>query len=175
MRPPLSIGRLSGSVSDRALSPVAASSCSRAAYPARHCCNVTIFSRRALALGPRLGPALALQLPEIARVRAVDVPLQRGQAGWGVAPVPRIHRPELAPVDGEQLPPEEVQPPAEQKELPAHALQRLGVIPPEVGDGLEVRGEPPQEPDQLEVPMGLLLQPPTGPDPVEIPIEVEPE
>src|SRR5207244_9791478 len=71
--------------------------------------NVGLEGLGARALRTHLGRILALQLAQVASDRPVDVPLQRGQAGRGVAPVPGIDRPEFAAVDGEQRAPKEVE------------------------------------------------------------------
>ena len=130
---------------------------------------------RARPVGAGLGRILALELSEVAGDRVVDVPLQRGQAGRGIAPVAGIDRSELTAIDRQQLPAEEVEAPAEQDELPAHSLQGRRMVPAEIGDGLEVRGEPPQEPHQFDVAVGLLLQPAAGANAVEVAVQVEPE
>jgi hypothetical protein len=116
-----------------------------------------------------------LQVPQIPRNRLVDLPLELDQFGRRKTPVPRIHRPKLASIDGQQLAAKKPQAPAEENELPAHALQRLGVVAAEVRDRLEIRRQAPQEPDQLDVAVRLLFQPPAGAEAVEVAVEVEPQ
>jgi hypothetical protein len=86
----------------------------------------------------------------------------------GVTPVAGIHRPDLAVVDREQLAAEQVEPSAQHDELPAHPLERRGVIAAEVRDGLEVRREPRQQPHQLDVPVRLVFQSSTRADAVQV-------
>lgn len=49
------------------------------------------------------------------------------------------------------------------------------MVATEIRDGLEVGAEPSQQPHQLDIALGLLLEPPAGADPVEVAIEVEPQ
>ena len=87
--------------------------------------------------------------------------------------VPRVDRPELAPVDGQQLAPEQLQLAAEHRELPRHRPQRLEIVLPEIRDGLEVRCQLAQQPDHFHIPLTLRFQQPAGPNPMQITIQVE--
>ena len=49
----------------------------------------------------------------------------------------------------------------------------MAVVATEIGDGLEVGLQVPQQPDHLDVAMGLGFEPPTGPDPVKVTVDVE--
>ena len=76
-------------------------------------------------------------------------------------------------VDRQQLPAEQVELPAQQHEFAEHRLESCAVVAPEIGDGLEVRLQVPQQPDHFEVATGLRLQPPARPHPIQIAIDVE--
>jgi hypothetical protein len=76
-------------------------------------------------------------------------------------------------VDGEQLAAEQVQLTAQQHELAEHGAEGLAVVTPEVSDRLEVGLQVPQQPDHLNVAVGLGFEPPAGPDPVEVTVDVE--
>jgi hypothetical protein len=47
------------------------------------------------------------------------------------------------------------------------------VIAPEIGNGFEVGLQVPQQPDRLDIAVGLRLQASAGPNPVEITVELE--
>ena len=68
---------------------------------------------------------------------------------------------------------EQAQPAAEHDELAAHRPDGLAVVLPEVGDGLEVRRQPPGQPHHLHIAPRLPLQPPAGLHPVEVAVEIE--
>jgi hypothetical protein len=84
-----------------------------------------------------------------------------------------VDRAKLAAVDGQQLPAEQVQFAAQQRELPAHGLERLQIVLAEIGDGFEVRRQFAQEPDQFHVPMALGFEQATGAEPMQITVEIE--
>jgi transposase len=52
-------------------------------------------------------------------------------------------------------------------------LEPSAVVAPEVGDGLEVGLQVPQQPDHLDVAAGLGFQPPAGAHPVQVAVDVE--
>jgi hypothetical protein len=76
-------------------------------------------------------------------------------------------------VDRQQLAAIEVEPSAQQHELAEDGAKRRPIVAPKVGDGLEVRFQSPQQPDDLDVAMTLRLQPPARSDPVQIAVDVE--
>ena len=53
------------------------------------------------------------------------------------------------------------------------ARKAAAIVAPEVGDGLEVRLQGSQQPDDLDVAMAFGLQPPARPHPVQIAVDVE--
>ena len=63
--------------------------------------------------------------------------------------------------------------PAQIDELAAGRPDRRAVVLPEVGDGLEVRRQPPGQPHQLDVALGLPLQPPARRDLVDVAVDVD--
>ncbi|SKY84766.1 Uncharacterised protein [Mycobacteroides abscessus subsp. massiliense] len=110
---------------------------------------------------------------QVARDAGLDLLDPALQLGRGVVPVAVVHRLELAAVDRDHGLGEQLQPPAQQHELPAGRLDCRSVVAAEVGDGLEVRHQPAGQPHQLQVALGLPLQPPARRDPVQIAVEVD--
>ena len=80
---------------------------------------------------------------------------------------------DLRPVNGHQFRPDQVHRLAHPDEQLEQAFQRLPVPAAEFRDGLVVRMEPLQQPDDFDVPVRLPFQLPTGPHAVEIAIEVQ--
>ena len=112
----------------------------------------------------------ALQVPGQLLVRLPDERAQRGPREVAVLVVDRldaraVHRQELAA--------EQVEPSAQDHELPEHGPEGGAVVASEVGDGLEVRLQAPDEPDHLDVAVRLGLQAPAGSHPVEVAVDVE--
>ena len=66
---------------------------------------------------------------------------------------------ELGPVERDLAASEQPKAAAQEDELAAGVADRLSVVTPEVGQGLEVRRELAGKPDQLEIAAGLLLEP----------------
>ena len=77
------------------------------------------------------------------------------------------------PSTAKQFAPEQVEPLAQQRELAKHRLERGAIVGAEIGDGLEVRLQRPQQPDDLDVAMAFGLQPAARPHPVEIAVDVK--
>ena len=73
----------------------------------------------------------------------------------------------------QQFAAEQVYLPAEQYEMAEHCAKRVAVIAAEVGNRLEVRLQVPQQPDHLDIAVGLAFQPSAGPDPIEVAVDVE--
>jgi hypothetical protein len=86
-----------------------------------------------------------------------------------------VHRLELAAVDRHQRLLEQPDLPAQLHELAAGLADAGAVVATEVGDRLEVRGEPPREPDQLEVALRLALKASARGQAVEVAVNVDPE
>lgn len=114
-----------------------------------------------------------LQRVEVALDALLDLPLARIDLGWRDVAIPVVDRLELAAIDGHDGL-------REQLELPAHADEALAdvadarcVVVTEVGNGLEVRGEPASEPHQLDVASRLAFQAPAGLDAVQVAVDVE--
>ena len=121
----------------------------------------------------RLGPIGAVERREIpgnARVDLGQAPLELG--GREVL-VPIVDGLELAAVDGHQRLGKEIQPAAQHDELAAHSADGRPVVLAEVGDGLEVGGEPPGEPHQLDIALRFALEPPARLDAVQIAVDIQ--
>ena len=84
-----------------------------------------------------------------------------------------VHRLDPRAVYRQQLAAEQVQLPAQQHELTEHRTEGLAVVAAEIGDGLEVGLQMPQQPDHLDVAVGLGFKPPAGSDPIEVAVDVE--
>ena len=80
---------------------------------------------------------------------------------------------ELAPVDGDDSPGEQVELAAQHDELRAGRADRRHVVAAEVGDRLEVRHQAASQPHQLEVALGLPLEPAARLDAVEIAVKID--
>src|SRR3984893_2758388 len=108
-----------------------------------------VFHARAAARSAFLDIAL-VQPPQIVGqppVGRADEILQRVPREVAILVVDRldpgsVHRQQLASV--------EVKPPAKQRELTEHGPEGCAIVAPKVGDGLEVRLQAPEQPDQLD-------------------------
>jgi hypothetical protein len=76
-------------------------------------------------------------------------------------------------VDRQQLSAEQVELPTQQDKFAEYRAESRAVVAPEIGDGLEVRLQVPQQPDHFEVATGLRFQPPARTHSVQIAVDVE--
>lgn len=76
-------------------------------------------------------------------------------------------------IDRQKLSPEQIELPAQDDELAKRLPEGRPVHAAEIGDGAEVRLPVPQQPDDLDVAMGLCHQPPAGSHPVDVAVHVE--
>jgi hypothetical protein len=88
-------------------------------------------------------------------------------------PITPVDRFELAAIDSDQRIAKQVQAPAQKHKLPAHPPDRLAIVAPEVRNRLEVRAQPPRQPDQFHITLGLAFQAAAGLYAVQIPVDVE--
>jgi hypothetical protein len=84
-----------------------------------------------------------------------------------------VDRLDAGSVDRQQLATVEVEPAAQQHELAEHRFEGAAIVASEVRDRLEVGLEAAQQPDDLDIALGLPLQPPTRSNPVQIAVDVE--
>ncbi len=70
-----------------------------------------------------------------------------------------VHRLDPGAVDREQFAAKQIQLTAEQHELAEDRAEGVAVVAAEVGDGLEVGLQVPQQPDHLDVAVGLGFEP----------------
>ena len=84
-----------------------------------------------------------------------------------------VDRLDARPVHRQQFAPEQVEPLAQQRELAKHRFEGGAVVGAEIGDGLEVRLQRPQQPDDLDVAMAFGFQPAARPHAVEIAVDVK--
>ena len=77
------------------------------------------------------------------------------------------------PIHGQKLAPEQIELAAEHNELTKHSAESLAIVCAEIGDGLEVRLQGTQQPDDFDVAMTFGFQPPARPHAVEITVDVE--
>ena len=121
-----------------------------------------IFSARFLTREP---PVCALG--GIALVEPLQIVVELGvgqfdelrQRRAGEVAVLVVDRLDPGAVHRQQFAAEQVQLTAQQHELAEHRAEGVAVVAPEIGDGLEVRLQVPQQPDHLDVAMGLGFQP----------------
>ena len=83
-----------------------------------------------------------------------------------------VDRLDAGSLDRQQLAAVQVEASAQQYEL-RNTARNAARLSPEIGDGLEVRFQSPQQPEDLDVAMTLRLQPPARSDPVQIAVDVE--
>jgi hypothetical protein len=84
-----------------------------------------------------------------------------------------VDRLDAGAVDSQQLTAEQVELPTEEHEGPKHRPEGGTVVTPESGNGLEVRLQPSEQPDHLDVAVRLGYQAPARAHPVEIAVDVE--
>ena len=126
-------------------------------------------------------PPLARPVRDVAMVEPLEIVLQslvgrtdeRAQRRAGEVAILVVDRLDARPVDRQQLAAVKVEPAAQQHELAEHRFEGGAIVAPEVGDGLEVGLQAAQQPDDLDIALGLPLQPPARPNPVEIAVDVE--
>jgi len=106
------------------------------------------------------------------RDAGVDLLHPPGDLGDRVILVAVVHRFELAAVDRNNGTGKELEPTAKPDKLPAHRPDRLAVVLAEVGNRLEVRREPPDQPHQLDIALCFPFEPPARLNAVEIAVEV---
>ena len=94
-------------------------------------------------------------------VGAADELSQRRAGEVAILVVDRL---DAGSVDRQQLAAVQVEASAQQYELAEHGAKRRAIVAPEIGDGLEVRFQSPQQPEDLDVAMTLRLQPPARSD-----------
>jgi hypothetical protein len=75
------------------------------------------------------------------------------------------------PIHGQEFPAEQLQLAAQQNEFAEHQAEGFAVVAAEIGDGLEVGLQVPQQPTHLDIAMGLSFQPSAGADPVQVTAE----
>ena len=129
-------------------------------------------------LDPRAGCSV---LGDIALVEALQIVVKLGvshfdelcQGRAGEVAVLVVDRLDPGAIHGQQLSAEQLQLAAKQHELAEDRAESLAVVAPEIGNGLEVGLQMPQQPDHLNVAMGLSLQPAARSNPVEVAVDVK--
>jgi len=114
----------------------------------------------------------AVQRPQVSRDAGVDLLHPPGDLGHRVVLVAIVHRFELAAVDRDHRSGEQAQLAAELHKLTTHRPDRRAIVLAEVGNRLEVRGEPPDQPHQLDIALRFPFQPPARLEAVEVAVEV---
>jgi hypothetical protein len=93
-------------------------------------------------------------------------------SGLGEVPVPRVDGLELAAVDRNAGLAEQLKASAQHHELTADLADRLTIVFPEVGYGLEVRHQAAGQPHQLDVALALPFQAPARLHPIEVSVDI---
>ena len=96
-----------------------------------------------------------------------------GQRCAGEIAVLVVDRLDPRAVHRQQLAAEQIQLLAEQHELAEHRAEGLAVIAAEIGDGLEVGLQVPQQPDHLDIAVGLGFQPAARADAVQVAVNIQ--
>ncbi len=96
-----------------------------------------------------------------------------GQRGAGEVAVLVVDRLDAGAIHRQQFATEQIQLTAQQHELPKDRAERFAVTAAEIGDGLVVRLQVTQQPNDFDVAMGLGFQTATGSDAVQITVDVE--
>src|SRR5216683_1439615 len=114
----------------------------------------------------------AIQRREVPRDAGVDLLQPLADLGHREVLVAIVHRFELATVDRNNGTREEFEPTAKLDEPSANRSDRLPIVLAEVGDRLEVRRQPPDQPHQLDIALRFPFEPPARLNAVEIAVEV---
>jgi hypothetical protein len=114
-----------------------------------------------------------IELLQVLRNALLDQPHPRLHLARREVAIAVVDRLELAAVDRHRRLAEQTPTPAQHDELAADVLDRRTVLRSKVGQRLEVRGQPPYQPHQLEVATRFPLQPARGLDPVQVAVEVD--
>jgi hypothetical protein len=91
------------------------------------------------------------------------------QRSFGKIPVFVVDRLDTGAVNCQQLAPKQFEAPAQDHELPENLFEGGAIVIPKIGDGLEIRLQAAQQPNDLDVVMGLGFQPPARAHPVQMP------
>jgi hypothetical protein len=129
--------------------------------PGRAAAAYTLLAVGGIERGEILGRAL-LQLGEA-----------RPDFAAGEVLVTGVHALEFAAIDRRQRPSEQAEIATDHDELRAGRADRQAVVATEVGDGLEVRGQSPSQPHQLDIASAFALQPAAGLDAVEVAVHIQ--
>ncbi len=96
-----------------------------------------------------------LEITRQAFVACFHLPLQFGLRD---VPVPAVHGLDSGAVHRDQLTPEQVQFPTKPNKFPEHLTECRPVVATEIGDRLEIRRQPAQQPDHFQIAMALRLE-----------------
>src|SRR6266851_3837170 len=110
---------------------------------------------------------------QVTRDAGVDLLHPPDDLGHRVLLVAILHRFELAAVDRNNGTSEELEPTAKLDELSAHRPDRRAIVLAEVGNRLEVRRQPPDQPHQFDIALRFSFQPPARLKAVEVAVEVD--
>ena len=136
-------------------------------------CDLRLKTSHGVRPGADIVRIRLVHLVEIAVETVVDtlqIPLQFGLCEVAVTVV---HCLDTRAINSDQLAPVQVKVAAQPYERPKYLPEFFSIVTPELRDRLEVRRQPPKQPDRIEVAMRLRLQPPTRPNTVQIPVDVE--
>jgi transposase len=97
-----------------------------------------------------------------------------GERSTGEVAVLVVDRLDARTVKRHELAPEQVELAAHLNEFPKYRLEGGTVVPAEIGDGLEVRLQVPQQPDDLDIAVGLGFQAPARANSVQVVFETGP-
>ena len=127
---------------------------------------------------PRAARRLFRRVPLVEALEVIRQPFVGGleeslQRIAGEVAILVVDRLDPRAVHGQQFSAEQIEPLAQQREGAKHRLERGAIVGAEIGDGLEVWLQRPQQPDDLDVAMAFGFQPPARPHAVEITVDVK--
>ena len=143
---------------------------------------LTPLPNRGYLLSQVLDPRAACwALRGIALVEALKIVLELGVGGFdelgqgrpGEIAILVVDRLDPRAIHCEQLPAKQVQLATEEHKFSEHMAEGISVVAPKVSDRLEVWLQVPQQPDHLDIAMGLSLQPAARSHPVQIAVNVK--
>ena len=135
-----------------------------------------IFSARFLTREPPVAALGGIALVEPLKI-IVELGVgefdELGQRRAGEIAILVVDRLDPRAVHRQQLSTEQVQLPAQQHELAEHRAEGVAVVAAEIGDGLEVGLQVTQQPDHLDIAVGLGLEPAARSDAIQVAVDVE--
>ncbi len=123
--------------------------------------------------GPPHGGVRTVQLLQVTLEALVTCLKFTPEPGCRDVPATVVDRLDPGAIHGQEFTAIQVEPVAEQHELPEHLPEGCPVRPPKVGNRPEVRTQPPQQPDDLRIAVRFRFQSAAGTEPVRTAAEIQ--